>query len=114
MDRFGEFGVPAQPIAVAPDVDDVAPVHDPVQQRRCRHFVLQNLAPFLEPFVRGQQRRGPLLAPQWHRQSLSAIMFYAGRDRFPLADKRMFAVPAERTMEAKCCDGDAPGKGTEN
>ena len=41
-------------------------------------------------------------------------MFYAGRDRFPLADKRMFAVPAERTMEAKCCDGDAPGKGTEN
>ena len=114
MDRFGEFGVPAQPIAVAPDVDDVAPVHDPVQQRRCRHFVLQNLAPFLEPFVRGQQRRGPLLAPQWHRQYLSAIVFYAGLERLPLGDKRMFAVPAERTMEAICCDGDAPCKGTEN
>jgi len=48
VDRFGEFGVPMQPIAVAPDVDDVATVPDMVQQRRCHHLVPQDLAPFLE------------------------------------------------------------------
>ena len=90
----------AQPVAVASDVDDVAPMHDPVQQRRCRHFVLQDLTPSFEPLVRGQHRRGPLAALQWHRQYLGAILFYAGLERLPLGDKRMFAVPAKRTMEA--------------
>ena len=60
-----------------------------------------------------QHRRGPLAALQWHRQHLRAILFYAGLDRSPLGDKRMFAVPAERTTEAIGRYGVAPCKGTE-
>ena len=58
MDRSGEFGVATQPVAVAPDVDDVAPVQDPVQQRRRDHLVPKDLAPFRKPLfaVRGERR----------------------------------------------------------
>ena len=113
VDRLGEFGVPTKPIAVAPDVDDVALVPDRVQQCRCHHLVSQDLAPFLETLVRGRHRWGPPVLPQWHRQHLCAIPFNAGLERWPLGDKRMFAVPAERTIEAKCRDGDTPCKDTE-
>ena len=36
------------------------------------------------------------------------------QERLPFGDKRMFAVPTERTMEAIGRYGDAPCKGTEN
>ena len=75
MDRPGELGVAAQPVAVAPDVDDVAAVQDAVQKRCRHHLVSQDLAPFLEALVRGQHRRGPLVAPvhQLEEQNRSAL-----------------------------------------
>lgn len=33
MDRFGEFLVPTHAVAVASDVDDVAPVEQAIEQR---------------------------------------------------------------------------------
>ena len=63
MDRLREFRVVPQPVTIAPDVDDVAPVQDPVQKRRRHHLVPQDLTPFLKSLVRGQYRRSPLVAP---------------------------------------------------
>ena len=40
MDRFGEFGVAAQPVAVAADVDDVAAFQDAIQQHKDCTFVV--------------------------------------------------------------------------
>ena len=53
-------------------------------------------------------------APTIARAISARHLFYAGLDRWPLGDKRMLAVPAERTMEAIGRYGDAPCKGTEN
>ena len=58
MDRLGEFGVPAHAIAVAPDVDDVAPVEEPVEQRGGHDLVAEDAAPLLEALVGGQDIRG--------------------------------------------------------
>ena len=53
----------AHPVAVAPDVDHVAAVQYPVQQRGGHDLVVQDLSPLLEALVRGQHRRGVLVAP---------------------------------------------------
>ena len=58
MDRFGELDVPAHAIAVAPDVDDVAPVEQAVEQRGGHDLVAEDAAPLLEAIVRGQDSRG--------------------------------------------------------
>jgi hypothetical protein len=63
MDRLGEFGMAPHPIAVAPDVDDVAAVEQPVQERGGHHLVTEDPAPLLEALVRGQDRGGTLVAP---------------------------------------------------
>ena len=63
MDRLGEFGVAAQPVAVAPDVDDVAPVQDPVQKRRlparCSNLSEEKLDPAGRRRGQMQNLRGP-------------------------------------------------------
>jgi hypothetical protein len=40
------------PVAVAADVDDVAVVDEPVDQRGCHHIVAEDLAPRAEGLVR--------------------------------------------------------------
>ena len=50
------------PVAVAPYVDDVAVVHQPVDESRRHHLVAEHTAPFLEALVRRQHGRGPLVA----------------------------------------------------
>ena len=50
------------PVAVAPDLDDVAVVHKTVDESRCHHLVAEHTAPFLEALVRRQHGRGPLVA----------------------------------------------------
>ena len=49
------------PVAVAPDVDDVAMVQEPVDERRRHDLVAEHVSPFLEALVRGQHRRRPLV-----------------------------------------------------
>ena len=63
VDGLGEFHVTPHPVAVAPDVDDVAAVQQPVQQRGRHDLVVQDLPPVLEALVRGQHRRGRLTVP---------------------------------------------------
>ena len=62
VDGFGEFGVALHPVAVAPSVDDVAAVEQPVQQRGGHDLVVQDLAPLLEVLVRGDHGRSVLVA----------------------------------------------------
>ena len=50
------------PVAVAPDVDDVAVVQQPIDERRGHHLVAEHLAPLVEILVRGQHRRCLLVA----------------------------------------------------
>ena len=50
------------PVAVAADVDDVAVVEEPVDQRRRHHVVAEHAAPLLEALVRGEHRGGALVA----------------------------------------------------
>src|SRR5262249_18418116 len=57
-----EFGVLTEPIAVAPDVDDVTVMHEAVDERRGHDLVAENLAPLLEALVRRQDRRGRFVA----------------------------------------------------
>ena len=63
VDGLGEFGVASHPVAVAPDVDDVAAVKQPVQERGGHDLVVEDLAPALEALVRGEHRRVVLVAP---------------------------------------------------
>ena len=49
-----QVSVVPHPKAVAPDVDDVTVMDEPVDQRRRHHVVAEDLAPFLEALVRGQ------------------------------------------------------------
>ena len=42
------------PVAVSPDVDDVAAVEQPVQERGGHHLVVQDFAPALEALIRGE------------------------------------------------------------
>jgi hypothetical protein len=55
--------VVTHPVGVAPNVNDMAVVQDPVDQRRGHDLIPQDLAPFVEPFVGGQNRGGVLVAP---------------------------------------------------
>ena len=50
------------PVAVAPDVDDVAAVEEPVQQRGGHDLVVEDLPPLLEALVRGEYGRSMLVA----------------------------------------------------
>ena len=49
------------PVGVPPDVDDVAVVHETVDEGRRHDFVAEHAAPVLEALVRGQHRRRPLV-----------------------------------------------------
>ena len=48
VDCLGELDVAAHPVAVAPDVDHVGAVEQPVQQRGGHDLVVQDLSPLLE------------------------------------------------------------------
>ena len=63
MDRLGELGVAPHPVAVSPDVDDVAAMEQAVQERGGHHLVPEDPAPLLEALVRGQDRGSTLIAP---------------------------------------------------
>lgn len=52
----------AHPVAVAADVDDMAVVHEAVDERSGHDFIAQYIAPFLEAFVGGEDRGGMLVA----------------------------------------------------
>ena len=51
-----------RPVAVAADVDDVAVVQQPVDERRGRHLVAEHAAPLLEALVRRQHGGGLFVA----------------------------------------------------
>ena len=51
-----------QTVAVAADRDDVTVVQQTVDQRGGHHLIAEDQAPLLEALVRGQYRRGPLVA----------------------------------------------------
>ena len=57
METPGEFGVLPEPIAVPPDVDDVAMMDEAVDERRGHHVIAEDLAPFFKAFVAGQDGR---------------------------------------------------------
>ena len=56
MEGPGELGVMAHPVAVAPDVNDVTVVQEPVDQRGSHDLVAEDLAPLLEALVRSPAR----------------------------------------------------------
>ena len=58
MNGLGKLSVVPHPVAVAPDVDDLATVQEAVQQGSRHNFVVQDLSPLLKALVRGQHRRG--------------------------------------------------------
>ena len=49
----------SHPVAVAPDVDDMAMVQQAVDESRRHYLVAEHMPPLLEALVRGQHRRGP-------------------------------------------------------
>src|SRR5688500_16912619 len=51
-----------EPVAGPVDRDDVAVVQEPVEDGGGQDLVAEDLAPFAEAFVRGQQRRALLVA----------------------------------------------------
>ena len=57
-----ELGVLAHAVAVAADVDEVAVVQEPVDERRGHDLVAEDLAPFLEALVGGEHGRGVFVA----------------------------------------------------
>jgi hypothetical protein len=52
LDRMPEVGVFSHPVAVAADVNHMTVLHQPVDERGGRDLVAQDIAPFLEAFVR--------------------------------------------------------------
>jgi hypothetical protein len=62
LDGVPEIAVFAHAVAVPTDINDVAMMHVPVDQGRRHDFTAQNVDPFLEAFVRGQDRRGMFVA----------------------------------------------------
>ena len=55
---FGyEIGMVAQPVAGAFNLDHAGMVEQPVEQRRCHDGITEDVAPFGEPPVRGQDHR---------------------------------------------------------
>ena len=63
MDRLRKLRVAPHPVAVAPDVDDVAPMEHPVEQCSGHDLVAEDPAPLLEALVRRQHGRGVAVAP---------------------------------------------------
>ena len=63
MEDLGEVGVLAHPVAAAADVDDMAVMQQPVDERSGHDLVAQNLAPLLEAFIGGQHSGCALIAP---------------------------------------------------
>jgi len=51
MQGLPQFSVLAHPIGFAADIDDVAVVQDPIDERGCHDFSTEHLAPFLEALV---------------------------------------------------------------
>lgn len=45
-ERGAKFGVESHAVAVAPDIDQVAVVHQPVDQGRRHYFIPEYFAPF--------------------------------------------------------------------
>ena len=62
VDGPRELGTAAHAVAVAPDVDHVAAVEQPVEERGGHDLVVQDLSPLLKALVRGHHRRGVLVA----------------------------------------------------
>src|SRR5262249_38069581 len=60
----GELAMLAHPIAVAPDIHDVAVMDQPINERRRHYFIAEDLAPLLEALVGRQNRGGVLVAPR--------------------------------------------------
>ena len=56
----------AHPIAVSPDVDDVAVVHQTIDQCGRHDVIAEDLAPLREAFVGRQHRRRALLPARDH------------------------------------------------
>ena len=63
VDGLGELGVASHAVAVAADVDDVAAVEQPVEQRGGHDLVAEDLSPLLEALVGGEHGRSVLVAP---------------------------------------------------
>ncbi len=63
MEDLGEVGVMTHAVAVAADVDDMAVMQQPVDERSGHDLVTQDLAPLLEAFVGGQHSGCTLIAP---------------------------------------------------
>ena len=63
MDGLGELDVAAYPVAVAPDVDEVAAVEQPVQECGGQHLDAEHAAPLLEALVGRQDGGGAPVAP---------------------------------------------------
>ena len=63
MEDLGEVGVLAHPVAAAADVDDMAVMQQPVDERSGHDLVAQDLAPLLEAFIGGQHSGCALIAP---------------------------------------------------
>lgn len=61
MEGLGELGVVTHPAAVAADVDDVAVMDEPIDERGGHDVVTEHVAPVLEALVRGRNGRGVLV-----------------------------------------------------
>jgi hypothetical protein len=62
LERGGDISMVPHSVAVAPDIDDVTVVHEPVDQGTGHDFVAEDLAPFLEALVRSEHRGCVLIA----------------------------------------------------
>jgi hypothetical protein len=62
MEAASEFGMLAEAVAVSADVDDVTVVDEPIDQGRRHDLIAEDLAPVLEAFVAGQDRRRMFIA----------------------------------------------------
>ena len=52
----------AHAVTVASDVNDMAVMHEPIDQGCCHNFIAQDVAPFLKAFVRCEDRGGMFVA----------------------------------------------------
>src|SRR5690606_40246716 len=73
-----EIGMSTHAEAVAADVDDVAVMEEPVDQRRGHDFIAEDFAPLLEALVAGMHG-GSMLVPASHE--LEEVHGAGPRDR---------------------------------
>ena len=57
-----KVGVFSHSIAIAPDIDDVAVMHEPVDESSGHNLIAKDRAPLLEAFVRGEHGGSVLVA----------------------------------------------------